>query len=386
VYLSLIALYAGLLLFGGVSDYANPLFIVEPVWARCDLPELAKRLFLWVAVWGSTGLIAQGLAAWRLRPSSEKFLGASRGAGRGREAHALPPIGDDPVRWKECHIEGLAALAWLRQIPYRVKLALVAVLSATLCLWILWAHLPLNRTLAELADVLLRGDGNALYQYRLGMNDPTPAWCALNGTALFLGALFSAVRGSETISGERERETWDSLVLTGIDGYAIVYGKVMGILVASVPFVLAYGLPMLVCSFWGGTTCVMCTLYFLAIAGPMLVFFAGVGLYRSSFHTSTRKSLPHAFFSASVLLCCFGLAPAIYAVPILIAVGQSKMFLKMHPLSLEYLALVAFSLIAVIGGAAIVGVPLLAVARFDMLTAAKVVNKLGAGNDQQFRW
>src|SRR5207302_376017 len=101
--------------------------------------------------------------------------------------------------------------------------------------------------------------------------------------AALMGALLMAVRASASISGERERRTWDDALLMPLTTQEVLEAKAGGLLRAAVPYQIAYfvaALPgaclagawpaVLVAAVW--VTAVW------ALSWPLLYFAAAVGL------------------------------------------------------------------------------------------------------------
>ena len=62
---------------------------------------------------------------------------------------------------------------------------------------------------------------------------------------LVVGSLVVGIRCSGTISGEREKQTWEALLLTPLETQSLIRNKLWGILGAAVPYVMAYTIPAL---------------------------------------------------------------------------------------------------------------------------------------------
>jgi hypothetical protein len=69
---------------------------------------------------------------------------------------------------------------------------------------------------------------------------------------LFAGSLLVGVRSSAAITGERERNTWEALLLAPLLTYQVVEQKFRGIRRAAVPYLLAYAGPALALALWHG--------------------------------------------------------------------------------------------------------------------------------------
>src|SRR5437868_6931854 len=97
----------------------DPLYVLDPAWgASPDVKALAGRLLLSILAWGGIGALSLGLATWRLR---SVYLKQLEGEGRAKKVRwwraRRGAIADEPIRWKERHVEGVAPLAMLRRVP-----------------------------------------------------------------------------------------------------------------------------------------------------------------------------------------------------------------------------------------------------------------------------
>jgi hypothetical protein len=157
----------------------NPLYVLEPTWTWGAPRELGWRMLAGSLSWGAVGSICLGLAVWRLRPAYVRQLEAAglpeKRRWRGRDAE----FGDDPIHWKERSVRGVAFLPWLRRVPR--WLIAGAICGATLWLSIVFLEDP----------------------------DPATLFLKQGMAALLLASLVTGIRASASISGERERKTWE---------------------------------------------------------------------------------------------------------------------------------------------------------------------------------
>src|SRR5262245_14162605 len=79
-----------------------------------------------------------------------------------------------------------------------------------------------------------------------GLINKEPAFFLLGGIVLVLACLVVGIRCSGTVCGEREKQTWEALLLTPLANQQLIRNKLWGILGAAVPYVLAYMVPALV--------------------------------------------------------------------------------------------------------------------------------------------
>ena len=275
--------------------FVDPVHVLEPIWEKHDFMMLMLRLAWWVFLWGSMALLAARLAAWRLRPQALRELSQESRRNTGRWRRWLPPVGDDPMRWKDHYLEGLAALTWLRRLPSWLLVACIAASALLSSLAILWFHLPNDLT----ADELRLANLPALLAR---LNDAGPAFAIQSLLAISFASLMVGVRCAEAVAGERERQTWDLLLLTGMDPRVMLRSKCRGIVESSYPFLAAYAVPTLLCAMLGGPVAFLCTFLLVGVAWPVMYFLGAIALERSTLHASTRWSIPHGLLSGFMML------------------------------------------------------------------------------------
>src|SRR5262249_22122447 len=83
--------------------------------------------------------------------------------------------------------------------------------------------------------------------------------------AMLLASLMVGIRTSGTVSGEREKQTWEALLLTPLTSRQIIAGKLWGIMGSSYLYVLAYAVPALALSALGGPLPFFWTSIWLAV-------------------------------------------------------------------------------------------------------------------------
>ena len=85
---------------------------------------------------------------------------------------------------------------------------------------------------------------------------------------MLLASLVVGIRCSGAITGERERQTWEALLLTPLSARQVVRGKLWGIMGASYWYLLAYAAPAAVLSALGGLLALWWTVLWLAVTVP----------------------------------------------------------------------------------------------------------------------
>ncbi|HEV3117151.1 MAG TPA: ABC transporter permease subunit [Gemmataceae bacterium] len=289
VYLAALVGYLVFWYFGWLSPF-DPLYALDPAWgATPDIKELARRLLISALAWGSIGALCLALATWRLRAAYLKQL---EGEGRPRKLRwwraRRAPISDEPIRWKERHVEGLAPLAVLRRIPRWIGLLVVFagtfIGSAAIILDNIQGHPTLVDTLMTIANLkfnLLTVPSGATTDY----------FFAQSVIALLVATLVVGLRCSGAVTGERERQTWEALLMTPLPSPHLIRGKLWGIIGASYPYLLAYAIPALLFSLWGGFEPFFMTLLRLAVTWLAMAFVGTAGLWCSVRSKSSWRSL-----------------------------------------------------------------------------------------------
>src|SRR5260221_6955073 len=144
--------------------------------------------------------------------------------------------------WRERHVDGIALLEFMKIMPRWFALIAIALLTITLeiALIAFGNSLQFGTALGWFMTL----DFAAMSK---GLDPPrtSGAFFALGAIVLVLGCLVVGIRCSGAISGEREKQTWEALLLTPLATRQLIRIKLWGILGAAVPYVLAYLLPAL---------------------------------------------------------------------------------------------------------------------------------------------
>jgi ABC-type transport system involved in multi-copper enzyme maturation permease subunit len=194
----------------GWLEAFDPLRPLAPALDRADPAEAFRRLGAFAAAWGGLGAACAAVAVWRLRPAYLRQMEA-----RPRRWYGLarlvprPSPGRDALAWKESQVG--------RRVPYWLGLPLAAGASA-------WATAGLCAF--SPAPRGLRGE----------------ALISLGWWVLLLLTLVVGVRASGSITGERERQTWDGLLTTPLATRELVRGKLRGILDGAWTYLITYSL------------------------------------------------------------------------------------------------------------------------------------------------
>jgi hypothetical protein len=99
--------------------------------------------------------------------------------------------------------------------------------------------------------------------------------------AMLAASLIVGIRCSGTISGERERQTWEALLLTPLEAKQLIRGKLWGIFGAALPCLLVYAVPALVLSLLGGFQAFFWTTLLLAVTLLAMWYVGAAGIFCS---------------------------------------------------------------------------------------------------------
>jgi ABC-type transport system involved in multi-copper enzyme maturation permease subunit len=168
-------------------------------------------------MWVVLGAVGMALASWRLRPSCLASSDGARALKARRGRGFVPPMDEKrPMVWKELFVEKVATLgrfgSWM---GFLIVAALVAV--------------SVGMTVVIDVDIFIRHDNEwadwarSIYGELAG---------STGGLLACLIQWAIGLRAAVSISSERERGTWDSLLLSPLEAREIVRGKVYGSLYA----------------------------------------------------------------------------------------------------------------------------------------------------------
>jgi ABC-type transport system involved in multi-copper enzyme maturation permease subunit len=204
-----------------VWDFLGP---INPFYGLGSLVETAELLPAanTCTIWLTIGFIGLGLASWRLRRVYLRQVDDNRPRG-GRRQRVRPPVGDDPMLWKEINFERAERFSlivwWVGAVIFSALLG-TAVVMVGIVVWSQWIRPDVS--LAQWATAQLQ------------------TWAG--GSAIPVSWLIQwtiALRAAVAIASEREHATWDTLLLTELDGREIVRAKIWGNLYSLRGFIAA---------------------------------------------------------------------------------------------------------------------------------------------------
>jgi ABC-type transport system involved in multi-copper enzyme maturation permease subunit len=261
-------------------------------WSLDDARERSLRVLASVFAWGLLGAVCLALATMRLRGSYLRYL---EHASRRRWWPALlarrAPLRGDPLRWKERHVEGIAPLAALRAMPRWLGLTLVFLLTSATALYILAQHLESPYTVSTVINMGLSGDMLGLARVQRRMSPSSGEFSFQGLVVMLVAGLVIAIRCSGAVTGEREKGTWEALLLTPLETRQLIRSKLWGIIGASMPYLAAYAVPALALAALGGGGPLLWTAVWLGVTLLAMVFVGAAGLWCSVRSRSSWRSL-----------------------------------------------------------------------------------------------
>jgi ABC-type transport system involved in multi-copper enzyme maturation permease subunit len=289
VYLGLLAAW-GLVAWLGWTRYFNPLHIMESAWdEQVDRAEFARRATVCTLTWLGFGLAFLALAGWRLRGAYLRQLQKEGTSKKPRWwSPRRQPVSDDPLRWKESQIEGVAPLVALRRVPRWLGVLVVACATTFGGLAILGMHARSYLSVPEVVSLLARHD---LAEWDNQLQPAGDGFRGLALVAMFVSTLLMGLRCSGAVTGERERQTWEALLLTPLAVRQLLRSKLWGIIAASYPYLAAYAIPALLLSLLGGAGAVFWTAFLLGISWLAMAYAGSAGLWCSARFASSWRSL-----------------------------------------------------------------------------------------------
>ncbi len=120
-------------------------------------------------------------------------------------------------------------------------------------------------------------------------------------TQLIILGIVVPVRTASAISGEKERQTFDIMMTTGMTPFSIILGKVMTAIVQSMLFVIG-SMPVMALSFVIGGMSWSYLFWFLGVAVLVSVFSASIGIFCSSL---SKKSISAVIMSYGFYIIFF---------------------------------------------------------------------------------
>jgi hypothetical protein len=183
----------------------------------------------------------------------------------GNSWYVRPPVGDTPVRWRE----RWAGPVGLPLVP-RVPLWLAMVVIAGFVLWTQWCALTTGKVFG-------------ITEFRPEVAPYSGAVRMLEGPGLAIGLLvvLTAVRATASVPWERDKNTWEGLLLTPLDSSEVLHQKAAGIVDSALPCHIAVLLASLPGALACGVECLVLLVMGWSVGWALLRFVAAFGLEQS---------------------------------------------------------------------------------------------------------
>src|SRR5947209_16116918 len=149
---------------------------------------------------------------------------------------------------------------------------------------------------------------------------------------MLLASLVVGVRCSGSITGEREKQTWEALLLTPMSAKSMIHGKLWGVMASSYWYLLAYGATAVLFAALGGVLALFWTVIWLSATVLAMYYIGAAGLYCSArSKNSWRSLLGTVVYGYLGGLCIFLVASpvtAILALVLILLLAIMDIFLK----------------------------------------------------------
>lgn len=291
VYGAGLALAVGIVVVGGPLRSLDPLFVIEPAWApegASNMREAVTRLLTGGAVWAILGALCLVLGSWRLTPA---YLAEVLNEGQKRPSwfnEEREPIEEDPVLWRERHVEGLSPTAAWRRFPQWLGITLVAALTTLSGLFVLWNYAAKGTTLPGVCRALLSLN---VREFQAMVPGAHVGFLVQGVVVMLLFSLLVGIRCSGSITGERECQTWEAVLLTPMSARQVLDGKLWGVMNASAWYLLAYAGPAMALSVLGGPLAFGYVVLWFAVTVLAMYFMGAAGLWCSAQATNSWRGL-----------------------------------------------------------------------------------------------
>ena len=303
-------------LVGGPLRYLDPVFVLGPAWGPAgaiDLSEAARRLTVGTIAWGLIGGLALLVAAARLLPVYIRQLESIRPEQTAWYSAGREPLEDEPVRWRERYVEGLSPNPSLRRAPQWLVITIIASLTTLSSLGILWW--AKDRKVGT-ADVLRATMELNVRKVASLLPDASQGFWLQGLVAMLVASLVVGIRCSGSIATEREKQTWEAVLLTPMTAKQIIRGKLWGVMGACLWYLLAFAAPAVSLAALGGPLALFYTVLWVAVTILAMYFIGAAGLWCSVRARDSWRSLLHTLVVGYIggLVLYLVISPAIAVV------------------------------------------------------------------------
>jgi ABC-type transport system involved in multi-copper enzyme maturation permease subunit len=194
-----------------VVAWSSPFYL--PFLAMGGWNSLLLSIYWMIGLQVGFGIVMLGLAVLRLRPTSRREGGAARITARSLWFLKRPECLDDAMLWKECFVA---------KSPLSNQIAITLVFLVVGGMMVYFSYDTFKAAFRELLD-----QGYTSGPARIGYNESLRVILTLLYVCVAIGVASAA---SNTLTGERDEDTWVSLVSTPLTPYEILRGKLLGAL------------------------------------------------------------------------------------------------------------------------------------------------------------
>ena len=265
--------------------------------------------------WGVAGVALLAYSVARLRAVAlRQAYGTPQQARRDRAGRATgawrgrPEVGDDAMLWKEAFAEGSGRTGCLGSFLAASVAGLVFVVPVILVFLMLGAYVPILRDFLG-SYPNSESFGKDYQRFTEFLNN----WARVaTGFLSSLAMLGAAVRGAGAVSGERDRDTWVSLISTPLTVGEMLRGKFLGVVLGMRRLYTAILLVWATALVFGAVEPALVVAAALALAVYVSAF-AWLGIFcsvtaRTTMVATVRAILAAAFFGGGYLVvgtfCC----------------------------------------------------------------------------------
>lgn len=246
---------------------------------------LGRFLLFWLGV----TVVGLGVASWRLRGAYRRQLQKAHPT-RGDLRRKALRVRGNPVLWRERHFERLVPLGFLRIVPRWFGVLAFAGVSAAILGFLLFLAVRSQMPAAMAQALLQSGDWASLRDAVLASDRADTVFIVHGLAALtFLSAL-AVMRASGSITSEKERGTWGSLLITPLTTRKILHGKRRAVLRACVPLLAAHAVVALPLGLCVRFSCFTWALVLSAVAPFAVLLASSLGLWASAGSRSSWRS------------------------------------------------------------------------------------------------
>jgi hypothetical protein len=176
----------------------------------------------------------------------------------------------------------------LRRVPQWLAITLIAGATTLSSLVVLYLALAPGVGATDVLRALLQLDVRTV---ALLLQDSSTGFLIQSVVVMLVASLVVGIRCSGAITTEREKQTWEQVLLTPLTAKQIIRGKMWGIMSASYWYLLAYSAPAVTLSVLGGPLALAYTVVWLAATVLAMYFIGAAGLWCSVRAANSWRSL-----------------------------------------------------------------------------------------------